>query len=538
MAKDLRHISRRQFLAAGTCGAMTIGPLVNTLAQLSLVNSAVANTSGEGLDMEDDFKALVCIFLRGGCDMNNVLIPRSNSEFLAEYAQKRGVVGIPNGYVPGSSDGYDQALDDTLILSDPSNTNSNYNLGLHPNMPNLNSLFNDGTAAFVTNVGTLAFPTDPQNYGSVSLPKQLFSHSDQQTQWMSSISDRPYVSGWGARVAELYYDSWNTLSNTSMLITAGGNNRLMSGSKKSPQYAVSTNGAISLAGFGDNYSDALQANGTYKNTREGRRLQALENIMQFSHAHLIEDTYANTVARARGSEGTIQDALGVEDALGVDFDNIFNQFGANNELGNELKVIARLIAGRRETGNVRQMFFVDLGGFDAHQSVNIDLPILLDQVDRAIGEFNATLKEIDAKEAEQRSDKSIGDLYNRVLTFEASDFNRTWTPNGNNFETAGTDHGWGTHCFVVGGPVDGGKFYGQFPDLIVGGNNDVPNRGRGRWIPTTSVDQYAAMLAKWFGVPENSTEMATIFPNLYRFDSPFSESSSIQFIKPQFFDQV
>lgn len=512
MPKELNKISRRQFLRAGTCGAMTIGPLVNTIAQLSLINSASASATGPAV-VGSDYKALVCIFLRGGCDMNNVLIPISGNSQADAYALDRGAVAIANGVAHPTYN--PSGANETIPITVPGGEA----FGMHPSLVNLATMYADNEAGFVTNVGTLSEPTDKNIYSTSSLPKQLFSHSDQVTQWMSSISDKPYTSGWGARVAELYNDTWNLNGQTSMMITAAGTNQFMNGSTAINQYSVTTSGAISLAGFGNNYRNALSPDGSYRTISHGQRLKALERVMQYSHAHIIEESYSQVVRSARANEAIIGEAI---EASAVDFDPIWDSYGAVGNLANELKAIARLIGGRECLGNTRQIFFVDLGGFDTHAGINGTLPGLLDQLDRAIGAFNAGMKALDASE----DDPDFS--YDKVTTFQASDFNRTWTPNGTDINAAGTDHAWGSHSFVFGGAVDGGKFYGAYPELSVGGSDDVPKGSRGRWIPTTSVDQFAAVLANWFGVPQGSSEMQTIFPNLYRFQDPFAADANLK----------
>ncbi|MGJ8639751.1 MAG: DUF1501 domain-containing protein [Opitutaceae bacterium] len=511
MAKELKNISRRQFLRAGTCGAMTIGPLVNTIAQLSLINSAAASASNS-LTVDLEYKALVCIFLRGGCDMNNVLIPVAGNSQAEAYAADRGPIAIANGVAHPT---YNPAGEnDTIPITVPSGEP----FGLHPSLSNLAAMFGSNEAGFVTNVGTLSEPTDKNIYSTTSLPKQLFSHSDQVTQWMSSISDQPYTSGWGARVAELYNDTWNLNSQTSMMITAAGTNQFMNGSNAINQFSVTSTGSISLAGFGENYDSALEADGSYKTNSTGERLKALERIMQYSHAHIIEEGYSEVVRSARANEAVITEAI---EASAVDFDPIWASYEAEGGLADELKAIARLIGGRERLGNKRQIFFVDMGGYDNHAGINGALPELLSELDRAIGAFNAGMKALDAS----ADDPDFS--YDQVTTFQASDFNRTWTPNGTDVDSAGTDHAWGSHSFVFGGAVNGGNFYGSYPDLSVGGIDDVPKGSRGRWIPTTSVDQFAAVLANWFGVPAGSSEMQTIFPNLYRFNDPFAPSTNL-----------
>ena len=514
MSKNLNSISRRQFLKAGTCGAMTVGPLVNTIAQLSLINSAAASTGDPAYD-PSDYKALVCIFLSGGCDANNVLIPRTTNPYADVYAADRAAVAIGNGIVNATYNptGADLTIPITVPGQSP--------FGLHPSLTNLASMFSANEAAFVTNVGTLAEPTTQSGYGTANLPKQLFSHSDQVTEWMSSIADQPYTSGWGARVADLYNDTWNEFSQTSMLITAAGSNRFQGGGQNS-QYAVSSTGAISLAGFGTNYGNAVDGNGDYKTTSTGNRFKAFERIMQYSQGHIIEEAYNEVIRSARKNEALINEAMAVEAALGIDFDAIWTSFGATGDLADELKAVARLIAGRACLGNNRQIFFVQMGGYDNHSSINTSLPGLLSELDKAVGAFNAALKEIDLKDSDF--------AYDKVTTFQASDFNRTWTPNKTDVGSAGTDHAWGTHTFVFGGAVNGGNFYGSYPELGIGSISDVPSGSRGRWIPTTSVDQLSAKLANWFGVPAGSSEMETIFPNLYRFDDPFGAGSNLGFL--------
>ena len=510
MSKPKKYLTRREFLKAGTCGAMTIGPLVNTIAQLSLVNSAAASVLGAG-SIGTDYKALVCIFLRGGFDTNNILIPVGVNPLAEVYAADRGAVAVPNGVVNASYN--PDGNDDTIPIAVPGLEP----MGLHPNLPNLAEMYGGGEAAFITNVGTLAEPTTQSSYSTSSLPKQLFSHSDQVTQWMSSISDKPYESGWGARVADLYHDTWNELNPTSMLITAAGTNQFMNGGYNS-QYSVTSTGAISLAGFGTNYASALDGSGNYLGTSQGNRLKALEKIMQYSHAHIIEEGYSQVIQSARENESVISEAIAVEASLGINFDAIWDEKGANSNLATELKAVARLIAGRECLGNKRQIFFVDLGGFDTHSNLNGRLNSLLTQLDQAVGAFNAGMKELAIKDANFE--------YDKVTTFQASDFNRTWTPNGTATSSAGTDHAWGTHTFAFGGAVNGGDFYGSFPTLGVGTADDVPSGSRGRWIPTTAVDQLGAKVANWFGVPAASSEMAAIFPNLYRFEDPFDLSGS------------
>ena len=507
---DLSNVNRRKFLATGSCGMMGWGSLINTVTQLQLINSAAASVGNVDDDPATPYRALVCLFLRGGCDMNNVLIPIGGNPQKAGYLADRGVVAVPEADIATAG----------TEINVPSAGDQQF--GLHPSLTNLSSMFNGGDAAFVNNVGTLAYPTTPETYDSVGLPRQLFSHSDQVTEWMSSISDRPYLSGWGSRVADLYHSTWNPDTRTSMMITAAGNNQFMNGGSEN-QYSVTSSGAISLASFGTQYGNALNGDGTYRlNRSEGQRLKALERIMHYSHAHLLEDGYSAVVRRARENEAVITEASAVAGGLGLDLDAIWDSYGASGGLASELKAVAKMIVGRNCLGNRRQIFFVDSGGYDNHADINNDLQGNLASLDAAIGAFNQAMKDLAALDLKFD--------YDQVTTFQASDFNRTWTPNSENPATAGTDHAWGTHCFMFGGAVNGGQFYGEFPELVVGGANDTPRGSRGRWIPTTSVDQHCAVLANWFGVPPGSSEMETIFPNLSRFEDPFGGSANLGYL--------
>ncbi len=501
----LTSVSRRNFLKKGTCGLMTVGPLVNTISQLKLMQSAAAST------VTSDYKAIVCLFLRGGCDTNNVLIPIGSHGQAASYQTDRSVVQITESDIATAGSALTTA-----------STSGQY--GLHPSMPKLAGMFNSGQVAAVSNVGTLAEPTTRDTYNDARLPRQLFSHSDQQTQWMSSVSDKAFTSGWGGRVADLVHDTMNPDSAISMLITAAGNNDFMvSPGGSVPQYSVSSTGAISISSFGTNYANALE-DGAYRTNSTGQRLKAMEQIMAYSHAHILEKGYNASVRRARESEAKVSEALSIKAGLsytdedsgepvGMDFESIFEAHGAGDSgLGRELIAILNMIAGRKALGNNRQVFFVDLGGFDNHAALLSSQAPLLGQLDNCLAAYSDCLDRIALADATFNTDQ--------VTLFTSSDFNRTWTPNSDDPEDAGTDHAWGTHTFLMGGAVKGGQIYGRgYPTLAVGGPDDVPKGTRGRWIPTTSVDEYSAVLANWFGVSYGSSEMATIFPNLSRFSS-------------------
>ena len=493
--------SRRRFLGRSALGSLALGGLPQTLNHLGLMNAAAEEAS------LSDYKALVCVFLRGGCDMNNFLIPRAANPQANRYTNNRGIVAIPNG--SSSAEG-----DDTVPLS----AHNGDAFGFHPSLTSMAAMFNSGELSMLANCGNLSEVVTRDNYDTAILPVQLFSHSDQVTQWMSgSQPDKPFASGWGGRIAKNFSVDGNNLNpqgKSSMLITVSGTSDFLSSPGGAvPQYAVSDNGAISVAGYGANYQNAITAaTNKYKSNNNGKRLAAFEDVMFHRHKHILEEGYNTVVRRARANESIIGEALTTATASGVNFDTLF----PDTDLGRELKMVAQLIAGRDCLGNNRQIFFVDQGGFDTHQDINADLPVLLTQLDDAISAFNQAMKELAANDSDFD--------YNNVVGFQASDFNRTWTPNGSNFDSSGTDHAWGTNAFLFGGPVNGSRIFGKIPQLRIGGADDVPSGSRGRWIPTTAVEQYSAVLAKWLGVPPS--DINTIFPNLSRFPDPFDISES------------
>jgi uncharacterized protein (DUF1501 family) len=514
--EDLR--TRRDFLRQSACASLGVTGLVNALAQMRLMTAAMAQGPGGG-----GYKALVCLFLNGGHDSNNLLVPSgdpASDSLRAEYQTGRGVLAL------------DRA---TLVPLNVPPTTKAFNLhhggivramGAHPNAPAIGSLFNEGKLAFISNVGTLAVPVANRTEylsGSIPLPPQLFSHSDQQTQWQSSVSDRPFTSGWGGRAADLLNSSYNSSgsSKVSMSISLAGINSFQVGtSGQVTQYVVNSSGTVPLSGFSDTsdatdnnpYDGALNSDASYRTTDKGKRLKAFEDIMKLTHSNLHEEEYNRVVDRARATEGTIGAALTAAAATNVDFNLIFNTAGATTSLGNQLKMIAKLIAGRNVLGNNRQIFFCQVGGYDTHQTLLTSHGNLVTELNNSLKAFHDTLQALN--------------VWDEVVTFTASDFNRTLTANNTDATKAGSDHGWGGHALVMGGAVHGGDLYGHFPTLKTGAVSGSLDAGssRGRWIPGTSVDQYSSVLTSWMGAGSN--EIGAIFPNLGRFDNPFSQSSA------------
>ena len=448
--------------------------MVNMLTQLRIMSGAMADETPGGGD-SDGFKALVCVFLAGGNDCNSTIIPVSAADY-DRYASDRGNLALPK--------------DDILEIM-PKTYSDGVDYGLHPNLSPLKTLFEKEKVAILANVGTLVAPTTREQYlnKSVEVPAQLFSHSDQSVQWQSSISNQPFTTGWGGRVADLL-DTLNQNAQVSMSISLAGTNSFQVGTE-TVQYAVDTEGSFSFSGYGNNYSNALNDDGTFKNNNAGKRLKAFLQVMDLEPANLMQQAFAGKVSRAYENDLLLTEALD-----GVDLNTPFPESRA----GDQLKMVAQLIAAHEALNQERQIFFVEVKGYDTHA----------DQVS-AHGELMTELGE--ALKAFYDATVEIGEE-DSVTTFTSSDFGRTYTPNGG-AETAGADHAWGAHQFIMGGCVKGGEIYGEFPELAVDGPDDV-NGDRGRWIPTTSVDQYAATLAKWLGVTD--AQMDAVFPNLYRFD--------------------
>jgi uncharacterized protein (DUF1501 family) len=347
-------------------------------------------------------------------------------------------------------------------------------------------MFDAGRMAVMANVGTLAYPLTQAQYNSRPdlRPLQLFSHDDQQVEWQSSIADKPFTTGWGGRLADLT-NAFNTNNRVSMSITLNGQNSFQVG-KSVTQYAMGTNGAISLTGSTGNAG-----------TVASFRTAALNDALATQNANLFETAFGGLTSGALRDSALLSSVV-----TGTSpFASYFN--GLNSSLAQQLHMIARMVNAQQSLGLKRQVFFARVGGWDLHDSqVNTGNTAtgahanLLRDVSQSVTAFYNALGSINAS--------------NQVTTFTASDFGRTYTTNGD-----GSDHGWGSHHFVIGGGVLGGDIYGKMPAFAVNGPDDT---GRGRWIPSTSVDEYSATLAKWFGV--SATDLPVVLPNIGRFAKP------------------
>ncbi|HVU34291.1 MAG TPA: DUF1501 domain-containing protein [Opitutaceae bacterium] len=475
-------LTRRKFVGA-CCAAVGATGMLSALAQLRLIGAVASPTNGPVLPtvsaaLQSDFKALVCLFLAGGNDANNMVVPADDATYAA-YAAGRGVLALPQaallGITPRTSDGHAWGLHPALGTNPDGTANGG-----------IKSLFDQGKAAILANVGTLAYPLTQAQYTSRPdlRPFQLFSHNDQQVEWQSSIADKPFTTGWGGRLADLT-NAFNSNNRISMAITLNGQNSFQVG-KTVSQYAVGTNGAIALTGSSTNIA-----------TTNGIRTAALNDALAAQNANLFETAFGGMTSSALSNSALLASAIGTSSPFASYFT------GLTSNLSQQLHMIARLVNVQSQLGLKRQVFFARIGGWDLHDSqVNLGNTTngahasLFRDVSQSVTAFYNALTSVGAQ--------------NQVTTFTASDFGRTYNTNGD-----GSDHGWGSHHLVIGGAVNGGDIYGRMPTFAINGPDDT---GRGRWIPTTSVDEYSATLAKWFGV--SATDMPVVLPNLNRFANP------------------
>jgi len=444
-------MKRRRFLGEASCASVGSIAALSSIFNLRLTGSLAAAAEPP----EEDYKALVCIFMAGGNDSFNMLTPGSGEAY-DDYALARGALALPAADLSNLS----ETLPDGRQLA------------LNKSMSELLALYEGGKAAFVANVGTLVERTSVagiQN-GSAKLPLGLFSHSDQQLHWQSGLPDtRSAGSGWGGRLADLFADL-NGVSGVSMNISLAGIN-LFQSSGGTSVFSKSPGSVPGLANW-DNPAHL------------GRR-RAIESVLDAEYRNVFEKTFVARTKEAIAAGKEYQEALTLADPVA-------SPFTITNPISMQLKDVAESMAARGGLNKKRQTFFVMAGGWDHHASLDPH-PAMLRQLSQAIQEFQNAVVEMA--------------LEDQVTLFTASDFGRTLSANG-----GGSDHAWGGNQFVVGGAVNGKKVYGEYPELSLG---SVLDSGRGRLVPTTSVDEYSAELALWMGV--SKSDLPLIFPNIGRF---------------------
>jgi len=406
-----------------------------------------------------DYRALVCVFLFGGNDSNNTIIPMDDATYQA-YTSIRGGLALTGS-----------ALTPTV------NSVAGAPYAFHAKLAEVASLFSSKELAVVANVGSLVQPLTRAQYQQqqAPIPSNLFSHSDQQLQWQTSVAQGHSPTGWAGRAADYIVSQNINSSSFPAFVSLAGNSLQGAGTQTQP-VAITPGQSLSLAGF----TGAAESQA---------RLNALNSLLTLdsgmSLVQAANDTLANSIADAK----LLTDALSKATALKTVF--------PKTSIGVQLEQVAQIIQVHADLGMRRQIFFCSLGGFDTHTDEIAVHNTLYPQLSPALAAFYEATQE-------------LGEATN-VTTFTESDFSRTLQPTSG----AGSDHAWGSHHLVLGGAVQGGQIFGAFPQFELAGPDDADTRGR--WIPTTAIDQYGATLCSWFGIPDSA--LATVFPNFANFGS-------------------
>ena len=452
---NLKQLQRREFLRRSSVLGLagSAAPWALSLASIGEAAAASSVTTG-------DYKALVCIFLYGGNDHGNTVVPYDAASHSA-YAGIRQALATPRDQLAAT------ALTPRVALPDARQ------MALAPQLGKLKTIFDAGKLGVLLNVGTLVQPTTLAQYKalSVPLPPKLFSHNDQQSVWQASNPEGA-TSGWGGRVGDQFLSANGNASFT--CVNVAGNAVFMSG-QQAVQYQVASSGAVAINGINKPlYGSQACAD-------------ALRSLITASdRSHWMEQELNRVASRSVSAQSIVAGALGSLAPLATPFDS-------TNSLAMQLQMVAKMIAARRNLGVSRQVYFVSIGGFDMHDFLVDQHPGQLTSVSNALSSFyNATVE--------------LG-VADQVTAFTASDFGRTLTSNGD-----GSDHGWGSHHFIAGGAVKGGRFWGSLPSVSVNGPDDV---GQGRLLPTTAVDQLAATLATWMGVA--ASELPRVLPQIVNY---------------------
>ena len=467
-----KKISRRQFIGQANCAAVGTASLLSSLLSLRLTAGAASASNFT------DYKALVCLFLNGGNDSFNMLVPRQQSAY-NEYEQVRGGVGGTGLAIPRAN-----LHQITSSLQNTSAGAGYSDFGIHPDLPYLKTLYDQGDLAFVSNVGSLIEPTSLVQYndGSKPKPEGLFSHPDHQIHWQTLV---PQVrgsapKGWGGRMAEVMSHA-NQQSNIAMNISLSGANVLQSGTTTVP-YITDPGGVVELKNYGQDPTLQL----------------AVDDILGQHYQSIYSKTLASANRNSIDASVAFKSAL---DSLSTPFDP--SVISGETQTYKRLSMVSKIMEARTALSMNRQIFFVERGGWDHHNELLGPQSNLFIELNEAIEIFWTAIQ-------------SMG-LQNNVVLYTASDFGRTLTSNG-----SGSDHAWGGNHFIISGSANGGEIYGKYPDLAL--NNSSTDLGRGRILPTTSVDQYMAELAYWYGVP--NSEMSTVIPNINNFSSSFYSPNS------------
>jgi uncharacterized protein (DUF1501 family) len=481
--------SRREFITKSGCalGMAALATQVEHFGLMSALAQKVDDNQTDATPEGGNYKALVCIFMSGGNDGNNTIIPNHSDASVSNYAAYN---------TARNTQGLALAQNTLLPVSVPRIGNLTY--GLHPSFGavtgginnGIHELWAQGKLAAVTNIGTLVAPMTKAQYQNNSVPKpfQLFSHSDQVSQFQGGRSDTASFTGWGGRTSDKMTLGSNPGGLLPMITSINGAQLFTSGQTTLP---------LAIRDSGTGLNQVLNPAGYSTSTTNQARLTAFNQL----RTQDLSQQYVKAASAVTDQAIAANTALATFQEVTVTF--------PNTSIGRQLKQVARLIKKRNELSINRQIFYCQIGGFDTHNSQLNDQANLLSQLSQAARAFY-----------DEMVTQGVSD---DVTTFTMTDFSRTFNPAGSG-GTVGSDHAWGNHVFIMGGSVLGGNFYGMntsngtpFPTLTFNGPDDTDSSSsaRGRWIPTTSVEQYAATLASWYGLP--STDMAAVFPNIANF---------------------
>lgn len=469
-------LSRRQFLGESSCAAVSALPILSTLLNLRLASSVAAASPSN-----TDYRALVCVFLGGGNDSFNMLVPRESSAYAA-YRDSRSDLALSP---------------EELINIQPEGLPP---FALHHRMPELAQLFTDGHAAFVANVGTLIEPVANRmqvRENLKRLPLGLYSHSDQTEQWQTSVPHSRSGVGWAGRMAEILRDL-NSSQTVPMNISLDGSNVWQTGINVA-EYAIRPDGAVALTGYDPEFKSG-----------DGERFRqavsaAVDSQLAMTYSNLLEQTLVKRKRAALDAYALFSTATAAPLPSTITF--------PDSPLGRQLQMVARTIQGRSGLGVSRQTFFIHWGGWDHHGDVLVHQDEMLPELSAGLAAFYRALETLGVQD--------------QVTLFTASDFGRTLTSN-----SRGSDHAWGGNQIVVGGAVKGRRIFGQYPSLIVnpdeGPEQNPLDTGRGRFIPTTSVDEFFAELALWMGVTPG--DLPAVLPNIGNFYASTSNPAPVGFL--------
>lgn len=460
------NISRRNFIKNVGKAGIGAGLLTPFFGFKSLANPGFLNSI-----LSDDYKVLVCFFQSGGNDSFNMLIP-GGTEYNA-YSQTRSNLAIPQN---------------ELLSINPDNT-GNRQFGLHPSMPEIQNLFNNGDLAFISNLGTLIKPVTAEQArnDSSSVPLGLFSHSDQQQEWMTGKPHERDIRGWGGKIAD-QLNSLNPQNSLSMNVSLSGTNIFQTGND-TIEFSIGYNeNEVGITGYEaeswDGFDEAMT--------------KGIDRILDVNHTDPFKKTYVDVIRQSRNAIKIYKNAMEQTSDLSTQF--------SDNNVSRAFRTVSKLIKANNILGFKRQIYFIEYGTWDHHDELLSNQSEMLRNVSLAFGEFNNAMKELNLEE--------------KVTLFSMSEFSRTLTSNGN-----GTDHAWGGNVMVMGGAVKGKKIYGDYPTLDLGNELMLWD---GVLVPTLSTDEYFTELSQWFGIQNNM--IPGLFPNINNFYNLNSGQAPIGFL--------